>query len=69
MGFLSDLVSFSFNTAVFPPPPSSSSFVDPCPQARLTSWLKENPGSWFSEFKRGKLVSQTPDFLKSLSLP
>lgn len=25
-------------------------------QARLTSWPKENPGSWFSEFKRGKLV-------------
>uniref|UniRef100_A0AAX7V5A4 Fibrillar collagen NC1 domain-containing protein n=1 Tax=Astatotilapia calliptera TaxID=8154 RepID=A0AAX7V5A4_ASTCA len=25
--------------------------------ARLTSWLKENPGSWFSEFKRGKLLS------------
>uniref|UniRef100_A0A665W0A7 Procollagen, type V, alpha 1 n=1 Tax=Echeneis naucrates TaxID=173247 RepID=A0A665W0A7_ECHNA len=25
--------------------------------ARLTSWAKENPGSWFSEFKRGKLLS------------
>lgn len=25
--------------------------------ARLTSWVKENPGSWFSEFKRGKLLS------------
>lgn len=25
-------------------------------QARITSWPKENPGSWFSEFKRGKLV-------------
>lgn len=25
--------------------------------ARLTSWPKENPGSWFSEFKRGKLLS------------
>lgn len=24
--------------------------------ARITSWPKENPGSWFSEFKRGKLV-------------
>uniref|UniRef100_A0A672HGY3 Procollagen, type V, alpha 1 n=1 Tax=Salarias fasciatus TaxID=181472 RepID=A0A672HGY3_SALFA len=24
---------------------------------RLTSWVKENPGSWFSEFKRGKLLS------------
>uniref|UniRef100_A0A665W0E3 Procollagen, type V, alpha 1 n=1 Tax=Echeneis naucrates TaxID=173247 RepID=A0A665W0E3_ECHNA len=23
----------------------------------LTSWAKENPGSWFSEFKRGKLLS------------
>lgn len=39
--------------------------VNPCPQARLTSWVKENPGSWFSEFKRGKLVSQTSDFPKS----
>uniref|UniRef100_A0A8C5GAX9 Fibrillar collagen NC1 domain-containing protein n=1 Tax=Gouania willdenowi TaxID=441366 RepID=A0A8C5GAX9_GOUWI len=25
--------------------------------ARLTSWVKENPGSWFSEFKRGKLLT------------
>uniref|UniRef100_A0A9J7YF60 Procollagen, type V, alpha 1 n=1 Tax=Cyprinus carpio carpio TaxID=630221 RepID=A0A9J7YF60_CYPCA len=25
--------------------------------ARLTSWVKENPGKWFSEFKRGKLLS------------
>uniref|UniRef100_F7EWE9 Collagen type V alpha 1 chain n=1 Tax=Monodelphis domestica TaxID=13616 RepID=F7EWE9_MONDO len=25
--------------------------------ARITSWPKENPGSWFSEFKRGKLLS------------
>uniref|UniRef100_A0A3B4AU05 Fibrillar collagen NC1 domain-containing protein n=1 Tax=Periophthalmus magnuspinnatus TaxID=409849 RepID=A0A3B4AU05_9GOBI len=25
--------------------------------ARLTSWAKETPGSWFSEFKRGKLLS------------
>uniref|UniRef100_A0A8C2ZIK1 Fibrillar collagen NC1 domain-containing protein n=1 Tax=Cyclopterus lumpus TaxID=8103 RepID=A0A8C2ZIK1_CYCLU len=25
--------------------------------ARLTSWVKESPGSWFSEFKRGKLLS------------
>uniref|UniRef100_A0A668A720 Fibrillar collagen NC1 domain-containing protein n=1 Tax=Myripristis murdjan TaxID=586833 RepID=A0A668A720_9TELE len=25
--------------------------------ARLTSWVKEIPGSWFSEFKRGKLLS------------
>lgn len=25
--------------------------------ARLTSWGKESPGSWFSEFKRGKLLS------------
>uniref|UniRef100_A0A8C9SNR8 Collagen type V alpha 1 chain n=1 Tax=Scleropages formosus TaxID=113540 RepID=A0A8C9SNR8_SCLFO len=25
--------------------------------ARLTSWAKEIPGSWFSEFKRGKLLS------------
>uniref|UniRef100_A0A3B3RMG4 Fibrillar collagen NC1 domain-containing protein n=1 Tax=Paramormyrops kingsleyae TaxID=1676925 RepID=A0A3B3RMG4_9TELE len=25
--------------------------------ARLTSWAKEVPGSWFSEFKRGKLLS------------
>uniref|UniRef100_A0A673ZV41 Fibrillar collagen NC1 domain-containing protein n=1 Tax=Salmo trutta TaxID=8032 RepID=A0A673ZV41_SALTR len=24
---------------------------------RLTSWVKEIPGSWFSEFKRGKLLS------------
>ncbi|NXQ07970.1 COBA1 protein, partial [Vidua macroura] len=23
----------------------------------ISSWPKENPGSWFSEFKRGKLVS------------
>uniref|UniRef100_G1TNT5 Fibrillar collagen NC1 domain-containing protein n=1 Tax=Oryctolagus cuniculus TaxID=9986 RepID=G1TNT5_RABIT len=35
----------------------------PCPrppllvQARITAWPKENPGSWFSEFKRGKLLS------------
>lgn len=50
--FLSD-VSVSLTLAVFP------SSVDPCPQARLTSWVKENPGSWFSEFKRGKLVSPT----------
>uniref|UniRef100_A0A3B3C1X9 Fibrillar collagen NC1 domain-containing protein n=1 Tax=Oryzias melastigma TaxID=30732 RepID=A0A3B3C1X9_ORYME len=25
--------------------------------ARITSWVKEIPGSWFSEFKRGKLLS------------
>uniref|UniRef100_A0A8D2Q506 Fibrillar collagen NC1 domain-containing protein n=1 Tax=Varanus komodoensis TaxID=61221 RepID=A0A8D2Q506_VARKO len=25
--------------------------------ARITAWPKENPGSWFSEFKRGKLLS------------
>uniref|UniRef100_A0A674KBP8 Collagen type V alpha 1 chain n=1 Tax=Terrapene triunguis TaxID=2587831 RepID=A0A674KBP8_9SAUR len=25
--------------------------------ARITSWPKETPGSWFSEFKRGKLLS------------
>uniref|UniRef100_A0A8C9RRN7 Fibrillar collagen NC1 domain-containing protein n=1 Tax=Scleropages formosus TaxID=113540 RepID=A0A8C9RRN7_SCLFO len=25
--------------------------------AKLTSWAKEVPGSWFSEFKRGKLLS------------
>uniref|UniRef100_A0A4W4EFN1 Collagen type V alpha 1 chain n=1 Tax=Electrophorus electricus TaxID=8005 RepID=A0A4W4EFN1_ELEEL len=24
---------------------------------RLTSWVKEKPGSWYSEFKRGKLLS------------
>uniref|UniRef100_A0A8C3R0B7 Collagen type XI alpha 1 chain n=1 Tax=Cyanoderma ruficeps TaxID=181631 RepID=A0A8C3R0B7_9PASS len=24
---------------------------------RISSWPKENPGSWFSEFKRGKLLS------------
>lgn len=47
---------------------------DPCPpppppQARLTSWVKENPGSWFSEFKRGKLVSHTPDFLSPFPFP
>uniref|UniRef100_A0A3P9I9L6 Fibrillar collagen NC1 domain-containing protein n=1 Tax=Oryzias latipes TaxID=8090 RepID=A0A3P9I9L6_ORYLA len=24
---------------------------------RITSWVKEIPGSWFSEFKRGKLLS------------
>lgn len=24
---------------------------------RLTSWVKETPGSWYSEFKRGKLLS------------
>lgn len=28
-------------------------------QARITSWPKETPGSWFSEFKRGKLVRRT----------
>ncbi len=67
--FLSDLFPF-FNTAVFPPLLFLLCLsVDPCPQARLTSWVKENPGSWFSEFKRGKLVSQTPDFPKSFSLP
>uniref|UniRef100_A0A2I3GV31 Fibrillar collagen NC1 domain-containing protein n=1 Tax=Nomascus leucogenys TaxID=61853 RepID=A0A2I3GV31_NOMLE len=27
------------------------------PWGRITSWPKENPGSWFSEFKRGKLLS------------
>lgn len=31
----------------------------PSHQSRVTSWAKESPGSWFSEFKRGKLVSQT----------
>lgn len=25
-------------------------------QVRISSWPKEKPGSWFSEFKRGKLV-------------
>uniref|UniRef100_A0A674N822 Collagen type V alpha 1 chain n=1 Tax=Takifugu rubripes TaxID=31033 RepID=A0A674N822_TAKRU len=25
--------------------------------SRVTSWAKESPGSWFSEFKRGKLLS------------
>ncbi|MEE6523467.1 hypothetical protein FKM82_022389, partial [Ascaphus truei] len=24
---------------------------------RISSWPKESPGSWFSEFKRGKLLS------------
>ncbi|OWK04599.1 COL11A1, partial [Cervus elaphus hippelaphus] len=24
---------------------------------RISSWPKEKPGSWFSEFKRGKLLS------------
>lgn len=28
-----------------------------CPQVRISSWPKEIPGSWFSEFKRGKIVS------------
>lgn len=28
-----------------------------CLQVRISSWPKENPGSWFSEFKRGKMVS------------
>lgn len=27
------------------------------PQVRISSWPKEVPGSWFSEFKRGKIVS------------
>lgn len=27
------------------------------PQVRISSWPKEIPGSWFSEFKRGKIVS------------
>lgn len=26
-------------------------------QVRISSWPKETPGSWFSEFKRGKMVS------------
>lgn len=25
-------------------------------KVRISSWPKEIPGSWFSEFKRGKLV-------------
>lgn len=29
-----------------------------CSQVRLSNWPKESPGSWFSEFKRGKIVSQ-----------
>ncbi|KAL8174534.1 UNVERIFIED_CONTAM: Collagen alpha-1(V) chain [Gekko kuhli] len=31
--------------------------------ARITSWPKENPGSWFSEFKRGKLTGAHQLFL------
>uniref|UniRef100_A0A674MN55 Collagen type V alpha 1 chain n=1 Tax=Takifugu rubripes TaxID=31033 RepID=A0A674MN55_TAKRU len=27
------------------------------PDKKVTSWAKESPGSWFSEFKRGKLLS------------
>lgn len=26
-------------------------------QVRISNWPKESPGSWFSEFKRGKIVS------------
>ncbi|XP_028342148.1 collagen alpha-1(V) chain-like, partial [Physeter macrocephalus] len=37
------------STCVFPDKKSEG--------ARITSWPKENPGSWFSEFKRGKLLS------------
>uniref|UniRef100_A0A663EUS8 Fibrillar collagen NC1 domain-containing protein n=1 Tax=Aquila chrysaetos chrysaetos TaxID=223781 RepID=A0A663EUS8_AQUCH len=39
------------NTVGFPAPRSEYK------RARITSWPKENPGSWFSEFKRGKLLS------------
>lgn len=38
-----------------------------CPQVRISSWPKEIPGSWFSEFKRGKIVSQ-PTMVPSLLL-
>uniref|UniRef100_A0A3B3S7L4 Fibrillar collagen NC1 domain-containing protein n=1 Tax=Paramormyrops kingsleyae TaxID=1676925 RepID=A0A3B3S7L4_9TELE len=31
--------------------------VFPLQQVRISSWPKEVPGSWFSEFKRGKLLS------------
>lgn len=36
-------------------------------KVRLSSWPKEVPGSWFSEFKRGKIVSALshPSFIYS----
>lgn len=33
-----------------------TNFSIPLQQVRISSWPKEKPGSWFSEFKRGKLV-------------
>lgn len=38
-------------------------------QARISNWPKESPGSWFSEFKRGKIVSQPAQLLFSFLLP
>lgn len=38
-----------------------SNFPVPLQQVRLSSWPKEKPGSWFSEFKRGKLVCYYPN--------
>lgn len=38
-------------------------------QARISNWPKESPGSWFSEFKRGKIVSQPAHLLFSFLLP
>uniref|UniRef100_I3KQC5 Collagen, type XI, alpha 1b n=1 Tax=Oreochromis niloticus TaxID=8128 RepID=I3KQC5_ORENI len=37
--------------------------------ARISNWPKESPGSWFSEFKRGKIVSQPAQLLFSFLLP
>lgn len=32
-------------------------------QVRISNWPKESPGSWFSEFKRGKIVSPLNFFI------
>ncbi|XP_013920006.1 PREDICTED: collagen alpha-1(XI) chain-like, partial [Thamnophis sirtalis] len=35
---------------------------------RISSWPKENPGTWFSEFKRGKLLSYVDAEGNSISM-
>lgn len=64
-GFCVGPVSSSLTISSASSSSSSVSLSIPSHQSRVTSWAKESPGSWFSEFKRGKLVS----FPQSLSLP
>lgn len=64
-GFCVGPVSSSLTISSASSSSSSVSLSIPSHQSRVTSWAKESPGSWFSEFKRGKLVS----FPQSLSPP